>query len=273
MEKTAENNEEYLFETACTAARTSGAILRNHFGKKKKISFKGRINPVTEVDMESEKTIMEIIKSRYPEHDIITEETHIDLTGSPYRWIIDPLDGTVNYAHDFPFVAVSIALEIDKIIKIGVVYNPIQENFFYARRGHGAYLNDSPIKVSDIDNMEKSLLATGFPYDIKENPYNNIPHFTHIAKIAQAIRRPGSAALDMCYTAAGNFDGYWEIVISPWDIAAGVLLVEEAGGKVTNLRGGPLSIYDNQVLATNGKIHDRLVAEIKKVDREVFGKE
>lgn len=269
-----ENNQERerLFETACIAARRSGVILKHYFGREKKISYKGRINPVTNVDLQSERSIIDTIKERYPDHDIITEESNIEQKGSPYRWIIDPLDGTVNYAHDYPFVSVSIALEINGSIEVGVVYNPIWEEFFSARSGAGAFYNDTPISVSDVDTLEKSLLATGFSYDIRENPYNNIPHFNHMIMHAQALRRDGSAALNLCYTAMGRFDGYWEITIHPWDIAAGMLIVREAGGEVSDLKGGPLSPFGNEIVASNGKIHNDLVEQLQKVNRDVYGR-
>ena len=274
MQAVSDKEKEVIYSTACVAARKAGAILREGFGigKGKNISYKGRINPVTETDIKSEKAIVETIRKAFPEHDIITEESNPDIKGSPVKWIIDPLDGTVNYAHNFPFVAVSIGVEIDGEMETGVVYNPIQDEFFHARKGKGAFMNSDPIHVSDNDNFEKCLLATGFPYDIGENPYNNLEHFAHIAKIVQAIRRPGSAALDMCYTAMGRFDGYWELSIWPWDIAAGMIIIEEAGGKVSNIKGGKLSVFDNQILTSNGLIHDRIVEEIAKIDREVFGK-
>ena len=242
------------FETAARAARESGKIIKDQFGKQKEIKFKGRINPVTDVDLKSEEAII----------DIITEESQLALSGSPYRWIIDPLDGTVNYSHDYPVAAVSVALEIQGTVEIGIVYNPIREEFFHAVKGQGAFLNDEPIHVSKIDTLEKSLLATGFPYDIRERPDNNLAQFNRLMMKTEGIRRDGSAALNLVYTAMGWCDGYWEIIISPWDIAAGTLLVTEAGGKVTDLEGRPLSIYQNQVVSSNGLIHSELVEELQK---------
>jgi len=266
MKKIVQNEKKELFKTACTAARTAGAILKKHFGKQKEISYKGRIDLVTNADFESEKAIIDIIKERHPDHDIITEESNPEMSGSAYRWVIDPLDGTVNYAHDFPFVAVSIALEINGTIEIGVVNNPIMDEFFHACRGEGAFYNDIPISVSETGILEKSFLATGFPYDIKESSIN-LAHFSHFIRHAQAVRRVGSAALDMCYCAMGRFDGYWELTILPWDIAAGILIVTEAGGIVSKLDGGPLSIYDGEIVASNGRIHEEVVEEIQRVNR------
>ncbi|HDY89667.1 MAG TPA: inositol monophosphatase [bacterium] len=268
MKTLSQDEKNELFQTATAAARLAGAILKDHFEKHKEISYKGRINIVTDVDYRSEEEIINLIKSRYPEHDIIAEESNNEIIGSPFRWVIDPLDGTVNYAHDFPFFAVSIALEINGEIEIGIVYNPIMDEFFHARKGEGAFLNNVPISVSKTNNLEKSLLATGFPYDIRESSHN-LAHFNHLIKLAQGIRRPGSAALDICYCAMGRFDGYWEITILPWDIAAGILIVTEAGGIVSKLNGEPLSIYDKQVVASNGRIHNELVKEIQTVNKEI----
>ena len=268
MNKLSQDEINSLFDTACDAARQSGSIIKKHFGKQKKISYKGRIDLVTDVDYKSEETIINVIKSSFPEHDIITEESDPDIKGSSFRWIIDPVDGTVNYAHNYPFVAVSIALEVNGSIEIGVVYNPLMEEFFFAKKGQGAFCNNVPITVSETESLEKSLLATGFPYDIKENSYNNLAFFNHLIMRAQAIRRDGSAALNLCYLAMGRFDGYWEIRIYPWDIAAGCLITTEAGGVITDLNGESLSIYDNEIVATNGKIHNQLLKEIEKVKRD-----
>jgi myo-inositol-1(or 4)-monophosphatase len=251
-----------LLGDVCEAARIGGRIILEHFGKPKDIVFKGRINPVTDADVASERAIVEFIRSRHPDHDIITEESDIALSGSPFRWIIDPLDGTVNFSHDHPMIAVSVGLEAYGVMEIGAVYNPVHGEFYNAARTAGAFLNDRPIHVSRIDNLERSLLSTGFPYDIRENPYNNLAHFGHMAKLAQAVRRDGSAALNMCYTAMGRFEGYWELTIAPWDIAAGSVIVTEAGGTVTDLSGGDFSIYKKQVLASNGLVHSHLAAEL-----------
>ena len=251
-----------LLGAAVEAARLGGTFLREFFGKRKEIVFKGAIDPVTNADMASEQAIVDFITRRFPGHDIVTEETRPDLSGSPYRWVIDPLDGTVNYAHDHPMVAVSVGVAVDGVVEAGAVYNPIREELFTASRGSGAVLNGSPIHVSGIGDLGRSLLATGFPYDIRENPYNNLEHFCYMAKRAQAVRRDGSAALNLCYTAAGRYDGYWELVISPWDIAAGSLIVTEAGGTVSDLSGGTFSIDKRQVLATNGLIHGAVIREL-----------
>ena len=257
--------QDALYRTALDCAHKSGALLRERHGKKKDITHKGRIDIVTDVDLASEKALIGIIRDRHPDHDIVTEEQDITQTGSRYRWILDPLDGTVNYAHDYPFFAVSVGCEVDGVMEVGAVYNPVMEEFFAARRGGGATLNGAPIHVSGIGELEQSLLTTGFPYDVRENPMNNVAHFNHMLMKAQAVRRDGSAALNACYTAMGRFEGYWELTIAPWDIAAGILIVTEAGGRVSRLDGGSLSPFDRQVVATNGLIHDALVNEIQTV--------
>ncbi|MHB9030627.1 MAG: inositol monophosphatase family protein [Candidatus Latescibacterota bacterium] len=263
MANLTQSEKNTLFAVALEAVKIAGGILRERFGKQKDISYKGRIDPVTDVDIASEKAILEGIRARYPDHDFITEESSLNLSGSPFRWIIDPLDGTVNYAHDYPVVAVSIGLEVNGVMEIGVVYNPIREELFRAVRGEGAFMNDTPIHVSRVDTLVRSLLATGFPYDIRENPRNNIAHFGHMALQVQGVRRDGSAALNCCYTAMGRLEGYWELTISPWDIAAGSLIITEAGGKVTDLAGGPFSVYKRQILSSNGLVHDAFVREIQ----------
>jgi myo-inositol-1(or 4)-monophosphatase len=258
-----ENEHMGFLATACDAARESGAILKSHFGRENEISYKGRIDIVTDVDLKSEKAIIEIISSCHPDHDVITEEDSPNLKGSKFRWIIDPIDGTVNYAHNYPFVAVSIGLEVDGIMEAGVVYNPMMDEFFSARRGQGATLNDERITVSKTAVLEKSFLATGFPYDIKENHDNNLNYFNHLIMCSQAVRRDGSAALNLCYTAMGRFDGYWELRLSPWDKAAGYLIAAEAGATITNMKGEPSSVYDPDVLVTNGALHEELLKEIR----------
>ncbi len=257
-------DKDTLFNLAKEAAYQAGLILKSHFGKKKDISYKGRIDLVTEVDLKSEKAIVSLIKSRYPDHDIITEETDFTQKGSPWRWIIDPLDGTVNYAHDYPLACVSIALEYNGEVVLGIVYNPMMGETFCAMKGGGAFCNKKSIHVSDIAELEKSLLVTGFPYDIKDSG-TNLAHFGHIIRKAQAVRRDGAAALDLCFTAKGRFEGYWEQGMAPWDVAAGGLILTEAGGKITGFDGKPCSIFDRTIVATNGNIHEELVHELLAV--------
>lgn len=251
---------------AASAAKKAGRLLKERFNHSHTISFKGRINIVTEADMMSEALLMKEIGGHFPDHDIISEETKGLLTGSPYRWIIDPLDGTTNYAHGFPVFSVSLALEQEGSIIVGVVYNPMLDELFFAERGKGAFLNEKGISVSDTADLSSSLLATGFPYDIRENPDNNINYFSEIAMKARAVRRAGSAALDMAYIAAGRFDGFWELKLQPWDTAAGWLIVEEAGGSVTDIGGKEYSLLSPNIVATNGRIHQSMIDILGSID-------
>ncbi len=250
-------------KTAISAALKGGEILLKNRGKTKKVGYKGKVNLVTEVDFLSERAILKIIKKKFPDFDILTEESDPEKKGSEYKWVIDPLDGTTNYAHDFPSYCVSIALEKKGNIILGVVFNPLLNELFVAEKGKGSFLNQKRISVSKTNKLSKSLLATGFPYDIRESDINNLDHFANFAIKAQAIRRAGSAALDLCYLAMGRFDGFWELKLSPWDTAAGALLVKEAEGKVTDFKGGKYSIYEKEILASNGKIHSQMLEVLK----------
>jgi myo-inositol-1(or 4)-monophosphatase len=249
---------------AIRAVRESGAIQKEWLRKDKRIELKGEINLVTEVDRRSEQRIIEIIKKAFPDHNILTEETSMPELPSPYRWIIDPLDGTTNYAHGYPCFCTSIALELDGKIVLGAIYDPLLDELFTAQKGKGAFLNNERIAVSLTDRLINALICTGFPYDLRESWENNLDHFSHFIMEARAIRRDGSAALDLCYVAAGRFDGFWELKLCPWDVAAGKLLVEEAGGKVSDFRGSPLDIHGKQILATNGKIHEEMIRVLQR---------
>ncbi len=251
---------------AMSAAKEAGALLKERFNHAHTISFKGRINIVTEADLLSEKLLMNRIGEQFPGHDIISEETKGVLTGSPFRWIIDPLDGTTNYAHGFPIFSVSIALEREGSIILGVVYHPMLDELFVAERGRGAFLNERKISVTDTEDLSQCLLATGFPYDIRENPDNNMNYFSEMAMKARAVRRAGSAALDMAYIAAGRFDGFWELKLQPWDTAAGWLIIEEAGGSVTDISGDAYRLDSPHILATNGKIHQSMIDILGAID-------
>jgi myo-inositol-1(or 4)-monophosphatase len=257
---------------AIQAALKGGEILSRHRGKVKKIGYKSEVNLVTDVDRISEEAILRIIKSNFPDHAILTEESkefipENEKSKSIYEWIIDPLDGTTNYAHGLPIYCVSIALEENGKIILGVVYNPNLNELFVAEKGKGAFLTCGKIRrrilVSHTHKLSKSLLATGFPYDIRTSKINNLDHFSNFYKKAQAVRRGGSAVLDLCYLAMGRFDGFWELKLSPWDMAAGSLMVEEAGGKVTDFLGGPFNIYLKEILATNGKIHQQMIEVLR----------
>jgi len=251
---------------AVDLAREAGILLKNRLNEKHVVDYKGEINIVTEADRMSEALIVKRIYENYPLHDILTEESEGIDRGAEFRWIIDPLDGTTNYAHGYPVFCVSIALEYRGCIDLGVIYNPMLDEMFVAVNGQGAFLNDMRISVSPTTDISKSLLATGFPYDIRNNSNNNINYFSRMAQNAQAIRRAGSAALDMAYVASGRFDGFWELKLMPWDMAAGSLLILEAGGVITELFGDTFHLRSEHVLATNGKIHHKMIHILKKAD-------
>jgi myo-inositol-1(or 4)-monophosphatase len=249
---------------AATIAREAGRLLKSKLNDRHTIDFKGEIDIVTEADRMSEALILSAIRRRYPGHDILAEESSATKNGSSFRWIIDPLDGTTNYAHGYPVFCVSIALEIEGEICLGVVFNPMLDEMFIAEKGGGATLNGRNLSVSETANLSHSLLATGFPYDIREDDNNNINYFTEMARKAQAIRRAGSAALDLAYVAAGRFDGFWELKLAPWDTAAGCLLVQEAGGLITELFGLPFHLQSPHVLASNGRLHQAMMTVFRQ---------
>jgi len=247
-------------EFAVVMARKAGTLLKSKFNDAHTIEYKGEIDIVTEADKASETLLIATIQKHYPSHAIISEETGGVDQPSPYRWIIDPLDGTTNYSHRYPVFCVSIALELDGHIILGVIYNPMLDELFIAEKGKGAFLNGQKIAVSKTTDLSKCLLATGFPYDVRHNPNNNLNYFAAMIMRAQAVRRPGSAALDLAYVAAGRFDGFWELKLNPWDTAAGWLLVAEAGGIVTDLFGAPYRLDTPHILASNGFIHGNMVS-------------
>lgn len=257
---------------AVQTAQEAGTFLREHLHRDRHIEFKGEINLVTEADRMSEEMIASRIRAVFPDHGLVMEESPEVDTGSPFRWIIDPLDGTTNYAHRFPVFCVSIALEYAGEILLGVIYNPMMNEMFVARKGQGAMLNGERIRVSDTAAITRSLLATGFPYDIRESRENNIDYFITMAKRAQAIRRAGSAALDLAYVAAGRFDGFWELKLMPWDTAAGCLMVLEAGGRVTDLQGEPFTLDVPHMLASNGRIHEEMIGILQEARQAVNSK-
>ncbi len=249
---------------AIEAAKASGRIQRRYLYKSYRIDFKGETtNLVTDVDRRCEKRIISLIREHFPGHGFFAEEGGNSNVSSRYRWIIDPLDGTTNYAHGYPFFSTSIALEVDGEIILGVVFDPIRDELFTARKGKGAYLNGEKIFPSKTSDLKGSLLATGFPYDVKKTG-QNIQPFNRFVLQAQAVRRDGSASLDLCYTAMGRFDGFWEFSLSPWDMAAGSLILQEAGAMVTLTSGRPFSIYKGDVLASNGRIHSDMVRVLKR---------
>jgi myo-inositol-1(or 4)-monophosphatase len=248
-----------MLNFAIRVARDAGRLIRDRVGTDIGIDHKGSINLVTDVDLASERLIREAISTYYPRHEILAEEGGLSESGSEYRWIVDPLDGTTNYAHGYPIFCVSIALECKGEPVLGVVYDPMRDEMFTAERGAGAALNNRPIRVSKVDDLMQGLLSSGFPYDIKTSKLTNLDHWSNFALNAQALRRDGAAALDLCYVACGRFDGFWELNLSPWDTAAGTLIVTEAGGRITDFSGGPFSNYKLEVVASNGLIHDRML--------------
>jgi myo-inositol-1(or 4)-monophosphatase len=265
-----QSKDEGLREFIEKTAREAGALLRGRLYERHDVHYKGEINIVTEADRLSEELIVERISRRFPAHGILAEESPETINGSEFRWIVDPLDGTTNYAHGYPVFAVSIALEVRGMIALGAVYNPMVDEFFVAEKGAGSYLNGRRLNVSSAGTLARSLLATGFPYDIRTDRNNNINYFKAMAFNAQAIRRAGSAAYDLACVAAGRFDGFWELKLAPWDTAAGWLIVEEAGGVVTDLAGGPYNLHSPDILATNGLIHAemaRLLAATDPLDK------
>jgi myo-inositol-1(or 4)-monophosphatase len=243
-----------IFQTAIVAAQSAGQFIMENVDKAIEINYKGRANAVTEIDRRSEEIIISQIHSSFPNHQILAEETPAINTSSPFKWIIDPLDGTTNFIHGLPAFAVSIAVEYNSDVIIGVVYDPSRKELFSAMKSKGAFLNRKQIKVSNVKTLSESLLATGFPYELQYNFNLNIDIFREMYQKSQGVRRIGSAALDLCYTACGRFDGFWEFDLNPWDVAAGVLIVSEAGGKSSDFSGKDSSIYGKQVLATNGLI-------------------
>jgi len=256
-----------LLEFVEELARGGGGILRKSYGRQQTIHFKGEINLVTDVDRESERYILGRIRERFPDHGLLSEESPERRSPSSYRWIVDPLDGTTNYAHGYPCFCVSVAVEHEGAVVAGAVYDPLLDESFTAAKGGGAFRNGERIVVSKIAELRKSLLATGFAYDVNTSTDNNFDYFREFALTGQAIRRDGSAALDLCYLACGRFDGFWELKLKPWDTAAGLLVVHEAGGVSTRLDGGPYDIRQPDLLASNGLIHAQMVEVLRKAKK------
>jgi myo-inositol-1(or 4)-monophosphatase len=251
-------------ETAKRAALKAGSHIKERLGHSK-IDYKGAFNLVTDVDKASEAMILEILRADFPDDSVLAEEGGGTQNQSPRRWLIDPLDGTTNFAHSYPFFAVSIALEVDGEVVVGVVFNPISHELFSAQKGKGAFLNDQPMQVSNVPVLNESLLATGFPPDSGNSLQNNIAAFAEVTHRCHGVRRDGSAALDLCYVASGRLDGFWELKLAPWDIGAGSLIVREAGGMTTDVDGTPLKLSTGHILATNGKIHNEVMKVLESV--------
>ncbi len=253
-----ENDKKYL-EVAVRAARRAGKFLLEGLENKKLISYKGQVDLVTDHDRKSEEIIFEELSRHFPEFNFMAEEVISRDNKSDYCWVVDPLDGTTNFAHGLPIFCVSIALTFKGEVIAGVVYDPTRDEMFMAGKGLGACLNDRPIKVSTTPELDRSLLATGFPYDVRTSTNNNMDHFSRFAVRAQAVRRCGSAALDLCYVACGRFDGFWEMKLKPWDLAAGSLMVQEAGGMTTDFSGNPFNLRCSDIVASNGLIHKEML--------------
>ena len=247
--------------TAVDAVLRAGDIQIGRFGSQVKIEKKGAIDLVTEVDVEVERMFRALIAERFPDHDVLAEEMGQTRTGARYRWVFDPLDGTTNYAHGIPIFCSTVALEIDGVPTVAAVYDPNRRELFTAERGVGAWLNAAPLHVSDARTLNDAVLVTGFPYDIREPERMReiLALFTGFLGEARAIRRLGSAAIDLCWVAAGRMDGFWEQALQPWDVMGGALIVQEAGGRVTGLDGSAWDAHAGHVLASNGHVHDAML--------------
>jgi len=249
---------DYL-ETAFEAAKKAGKIQREHLALPREVFFKGAIDLVTDVDRACEEAIIRTIRHDFTEHGILSEESPAQISESPFLWVIDPLDGTTNYTHGYPCFCVSIALRKNGETILGVVFDPMAGNLYHAVRGGGAFKNGAPIEVSKTRQVTRALLCTGFPYDVGSSRRNNLREFNVMIQTAQGIRRDGSAALDLCRVAEGSFDGFWEIKLKPWDVAAGACIAEEAGGTVTSLRGTPFDPFADTIACSNGHIHGEIL--------------
>jgi myo-inositol-1(or 4)-monophosphatase len=244
---------------AVAMVQEAGAVLRDYYRTGVTVKYKGEIDLITEADHASEALILNRIRSAYPDCAILSEESGASANSSPNVWIADPLDGTTNFAHGLPIFSVTLALLVNGVIEVGATYDPIYNELYTAQRGQGAYLNGERLHVSAAPTLDKALLVTGFPYDRRTNPNNNIKQFTDFSLRAQGVLRLGSAALDLAAVAAGRLDGYWEFKINPWDIAAGVLMVTEAGGQVTMPDGSPLDLFARQIVASNGLVQGEMI--------------
>ncbi len=251
---------------AIDAARAAGQLLKSELSGSRRIAYKGSpTNLVTEMDARVEELIVGRLAAAFPDDAVLAEERGATAGRSGRRWIIDPLDGTTNYAHGFPAFGVSIALESARRIELGVIYDPNLDELFVAERGHGSTVNDQALSVSTTATLDESLLATGFPYNIREGGDNNLKEYAAFSVRARAVRRMGSAVLYLAWLASGRLDGYWELRLGPWDVAAGSLLVEEAGGRITSLSGGALDLDAPTLVATNGRIHEAVLEVLREI--------
>lgn len=256
-------DKEKILAAARDAAFQAGKYMKASYGQHWEVEFKGEVDLVTRVDRESQGIIYGIIKENFPGHSILGEENLKVEKDSKLLWLIDPLDGTTNFAHSLPMFCVSIAFLVEGEAAVGVVYAPLLDEMFYAVKGGGAFLNEKKIKVSAETDLGNCLLATGFPYDRRRAKENNVANFNKFIVRTRGIRRMGAAAIDLCYTAAGRFDGFWEPKLFPWDMAAGFLLVQEAGGNVTDFSGNPFDPFMREIAASNGHIHQRMLEILK----------
>ncbi len=255
-----------IAETATQAARQAGVLLLDYAQKGFSVHQKEQaINLVTEADLHAEQTIIDHVRASFPDHQILSEEQGLHDSPHPTKWIIDPLDGTTNFAHGFPMYNVSIGVEHEGRVVVGVVFDPTRNELFFGQQGCGATLNGTPIHVSKTPKLNEALLVTGFAYDIHTAEDNNLKEFCAFALKARGMRRTGTAAIDLCYIATGRFDGFWEMKLNPWDTAAGTLIVREAGGTVTDYGGEPHSIYSDTIIATNGLFHPEMVEVLQTV--------
>jgi myo-inositol-1(or 4)-monophosphatase len=261
------NDLQDLLLTAGQAALAGGAVLKSLYGRPHQIKHKGEIDLVTEADVAAEEAVLKRLRKNEPSFAILAEESHAEYDAVPEGpvWIVDPLDGTTNFAHNFPWFGVSVGLFANGKSQVGAIYAPATDEFFCAARGEGAWLNGKKIEVSNAPSLNQALLATGFPYNVHENSKPVIKVLEAFLVRSQGIRRPGAAALDLAYLACGRLDGFWEINLKPWDTAAGVLLVEEAGGRLTDFSGKEYSPFMNELLASNGHIHSEMVGVLKSV--------
>jgi myo-inositol-1(or 4)-monophosphatase len=252
-----------FLSVAWEAANAAGEIIRASWHQPKTIDYKGAIDLVTTIDRETERKIVEVLQRNFPDHAILAEEeTDLRADNNEYRWIIDPLDGTTNFAHGYPQVSISVGLEQSGRLILGLVYDPLRRECFRAVKDQGATLNGSPIQISTVKELDKALIATGFPYDHREKPDFYLTFFRAFLTRCQGIRRAGSAALDLCYVACGRIDGFWELNLKPWDTAAASLIVAEGGGAISDFSGNEFSIWSNETLASNGSIHAEMLAAL-----------
>ncbi len=255
-----QTNYEKELEAAKEIALKAGALVKKMSSEDFEIRKKGQVDLVTEADLASEKLIISELNRRFPDHDILAEESAKEFHKAPNLWVVDPVDGTTNYAHRFPIYSVSIALVCENEPVVGVVYDPNMGELFAARKNGEATLNDKPISISSIEVLDKALLATGFPYDLRQNPHPTLDRFFDFTMKAQGVRRAGVASLDMCNLACGRYDGFWEVGLKPWDMAAASLILEKAGGRLSKFDDSEFDIWTPEILATNGLIHDEMVA-------------